>query len=151
MTGLTFPLNERATVGLDAVRERRCRVIEVRRTDAEHSDLLVGQVLELTDLELRWQIIEIDREERIVHPHTEQLLHRTRLLRPADAQHAVRVVRGTEERDPLDVVPVQVREEEVDRERTSAVAIHERDAELAQSGARVEHEERAGRVTHLDA
>ena len=144
-------VDEGPPVGLDAIGERGRWMEDLRRADAIAADELVRAVTQLPDLERRGQVVDVHWKERVVHALSKQLLDWTRLLRPADAQRAVRVIGRPEEGDALDVIPVQMRQQQIDRERTRPVRAHERDAELAQTGSRVEHEQRAGRVTHLDA
>ena len=106
-------------------------MVQARRPDAEAADLLVAAVVELGNLDPRRQLVEIDGEEGVVHPQPEELAHRARLLRPLDPERRLRVVGRTEEGNALDVVPVKMREEQVDRERARPATIHERRAELA--------------------
>ena len=73
------------------------------------------------------------------------------MLGADDAQQAVGHVCRSEERDALDVVPVQMRDEQVDGQRLRAVRVHEADPQLAEARARIEHEECARRIAHLDA
>src|SRR5438093_8135322 len=144
-------VDEGAFVGLDAERERRRRMEGARGAHAEPSDLLVASVLELADRELRGQVVDVHRKERVVHPQTEKLAHRARLLRSTDAKRRLRVVRGTKEGYALDVIPVKVREQEIDGERPVTASVHEGRAELAQARAGVEDEKRSGAVANLDA
>src|SRR2546421_583825 len=144
-------VDKRAIVGLDPERERRCRMEDARRAHAEPPDLLVAPVLQLADGELRRKIVDVDRKERVVHAQAEELAHRARLLGTADAERRLGVVRRTEERNALDVTPVEVRQQDVDGEGPRAAAVHERLAELAEARAGVEDEKRSGAVANLDA
>jgi len=78
------------------------------RPHAEPSDLLVASILELADGELRGKIVDVDRKERVVHPEAEELAHRAGLLGAADPERRLGVIRGTEERNALDVIPVEM-------------------------------------------
>ena len=81
---------------------------DARRAHAVLPDLLVGSIGHLGDLELDRQVVEVDREEGVVHAEAEELAHRSRLLGAADAKRALGIVGRAEERDALDVIPVQV-------------------------------------------
>src|SRR2546426_3310472 len=117
-------VDERAVVRLDAKRERRRRVKDARGTDAEPPDLLVAPVLELANRKLGGQVIDVDGKERVVHSQAEELAHGAGLLRSADAERSLRIVRGTEKRNALNMVPVEVREQEIDGERPRTAAVH---------------------------
>src|SRR5205814_9772535 len=138
-------------VGLDPECERGFGMADARGANAESPDLLVASILQLADGELRGQIVDVDRKERVVHTETEELPHRSGLLRAADAKGRPWVVRGAEERDALDVIPVKMREQEIHREGPVVAAVHERGAELAKARARIEDEKRSRAVAHLDA
>src|SRR5436190_16842348 len=129
-------IDERALVGLDPERERRCGMEDARRANTKSSDLLVAPILELADGQLRGQIVDVDRKERVVHSETEELAHRAGLLRAADAKGRPWVVRGAEERDALDVIPVKMREQEIHREGPVVGAVRDRGAELARASGR---------------
>src|SRR5207237_4072870 len=143
-------VDERAIISLDPERESGRRVEDARGAHAEPPDLLVASILQLADGQLRGKIIDVDGKKRIVHPEPEELAHRAGLLGAADAQRRLRIVRRTEEGNALDVIPMEVREQEVDGERPRAAAVHERRAELAESRAGVEDEKRSGAVANLD-
>src|SRR5262249_27094484 len=120
------------------------------RPDAEWTRRALGGLGELVDLDLRGDGVEVDREEGVVHAETEEILERLGVMRRVDAERRARVERGAEERDALDVVPVQVRDEEVEIDRGVPV-LRELNTELAQAGAGVEHEQRVAGRAYLDA
>src|SRR5207245_9668798 len=96
-------------------------------------------------------LVDVVRKDRVVHPETEERAHGAGLFGAADAQRRLRVVRGAEERDPLDVIPMEMREEEVDGKRPRAAAVHEGCAELAKPGAGIKNEKRSGAVANFNA
>ena len=92
-----------------------------------------------------WKVIfapisrEVDREARVVHLAGERLLERARdVVAAVEVDDVARHERGVEEREALDVIPVDVAEEEVRRERH---LLQQRLAEQAKAGAAVEDEE----------
>src|SRR6266511_6488310 len=101
----------------------------------ERADTLVRPIRHLVDGELDRKIVDVDGKEWIVHSHAQQLFHRSRLLWSDDPQAALRVERWSEERNALDVIPVEMRQQQIHFEWGLAAAVHHRHPELPEAGA----------------
>jgi hypothetical protein len=121
----------------------RTHLISVRRATP------LGQ---LTEIDLRVQLIEGDGEDDRGHLAADDVAeHRRERLRAPDHEVVPLLEERGEKREALNVVPVNVRQENVTTDRRAVRARDERSSELTYPGAGVEHDEPARRRADLDA
>ena len=108
--------------------------------------------LDLLEVELRGHRLERHREELVARDAADHLVE---LVgggeQRVDRDPRARDVRGREERQALDVIPVHVREQHVVLARLAAGLARELVAELAHAGAGIDDHALSGRRAHLDA
>jgi hypothetical protein len=141
-------VDDARAVGLDPVREGQRRVVQVMRGDANVVDLEAAlEQVPITDR--RAERLERDREVGRLHLARERLAQRpAEPFGPADVPFVRGVEQRREKRQPLDVVPVSV----TDQEAPALDPLG--DESLSQSvGARaaIDDDQRSARRAHFDA
>src|SRR3954471_5528010 len=93
-------------------------------------------LLQFFDRDIAGQILQADREEGSLHLSGENRREPgERAFIPKDAYEILVLVGGKKERQPLDVVPMGVRDQEREVDGAIAEFLLEREAEQANSGA----------------
>ena len=106
-------VHDRCAVDLEPVAEGQRRVVEVPRRDGDVVDLELA-FDEIVVLDRRAEVEELDREVGVLHLARQRLVDRlVEAPGPVDVPHVAGHEEGREERQPLDVVPVRVPDEQV--------------------------------------
>ena len=145
-------VDDRGAVHGQAVRRRDVRVVEPRARDLDVGDRELGRVGQLVELDGGVGLRERDGEVRIVRLRREHRLQvQVVALARVDGHLVAALVERREVRQPLDVVPVRVADQQVDARVPGLAFAGQLLAELADPGAGVDDDARPRRRADLDA
>jgi hypothetical protein len=139
-------------VGLNAIAERKRRVVQVLGADrgVPHLEDALDQVVVA---DLGRELVQSNGEVLVLHLPGEDMVERLdEAMRAEDLPPAPRHEQRGEEGDPLDVVPVGV----ADQDRTGrrqpggGAFLHQRQPQAAGAGTAIQHQQRAATGPHLD-
>ena len=142
----------RRAIAVDAIADGAERMVERDRHDVKAADHEVHAGLDLMEVELRRHRLERHREELVTRDAADHLIELVgRGEQRVHGDLGAGDVRRREERQPLDVVPVDVREQHMVMPRFTAGLARELVAELAHAGAGVDDHGLSGCRAGLDA
>ena len=138
------------SVCLEPISETQRRVIEVLRRHGDVTDL-DDAFDEIVVVDSGSHLVGGDREVRILHLACQRVPDRVaQSARPVDVPGVPGSEQRGEERDPLDVVPVRVTDQQVTVDRRPTCRLDQMPAEVVRSRTAVDHDQRSAAGAHLD-
>src|ERR1019366_6658927 len=127
-------------IALDAVAGRALRMVQGKRADRQRADLDHAALGELVEVAFGGNLAEVDRKIRLRHLSFERFLQRLTGGARKERDVVLGPVERSEKRDALNVVPVEMRQEDIGLDRLPFRFLQQSLTERADAAARVEND-----------